>query len=60
MLSKIIECLKQDIRKQISCKRPLNTKQMNRVKNKDSARIFFLRFCNKLALLSYIKQAQCN
>ena len=27
--SKVIECLEQKIRKQIDCKRPLNTKQMN-------------------------------
>ena len=31
--SKVIECLEQNIRKQIDCKRPLNTKQMNRVRN---------------------------
>ena len=33
MLSNVIECLKQNIRKYINCKRPSNTKQMNRVKN---------------------------
>ena len=30
MLSKVIECLEQNIQKQIDCKRPLNNKQMNR------------------------------
>ena len=29
-VSKVIECLEQNIRKQIDCKRPSNTKQMNR------------------------------
>ena len=28
---KVIECLKQNIRKQIDCKRPSNTKPMNRL-----------------------------
>ena len=31
MFSKVIECLEQNIRKQIDCKRPSNTKQMNRL-----------------------------
>ena len=31
--SKVIEFLEQKIRKQIDCKRPLNTKQMNWVQN---------------------------
>ena len=30
---KLIECLEQNIRKQIDCKRPSNTKQMNWVQN---------------------------
>ena len=33
MFSKIIECLEQNIRKQIDCKRPSNIKQMNRILN---------------------------
>ena len=32
-LSKVIECLEQNIWKQIDCKRPSNTKQMNRLQN---------------------------
>ena len=32
-MSKVIECLEQNIRKQIDCKRPSNTKQMNRLQN---------------------------
>ena len=30
---KVIECLEQNIRRQIDCKRPSTTKQMNRVQN---------------------------
>ena len=33
LFSKVIECLEQNIRKQTDCKRPSNTKQMNRVQN---------------------------
>ena len=33
VFSKVIECLEQNIRKQIDCKRPSNTKQMNRLQN---------------------------
>ena len=32
-MSKVIECLEQNIRNQIDCKRPSNTKQMNRLQN---------------------------
>ena len=32
-VSKVIECLEQNIRKQIDCKTPSNTKQMNRLQN---------------------------
>ena len=32
-VSQVIECLEQNIRKQIDCKRPSNTKQMNRLQN---------------------------
>ena len=31
--SKVIECLEQNIRKQIDCKRPSSIKQMNRLQN---------------------------
>ena len=33
LFSNVIECLEQNIRKQIDCKRPSNTKQMNLVQN---------------------------
>ena len=33
VFSKVIECLEQNIRKQIDCKRPSNTKQINWVQN---------------------------
>ena len=33
VFSKVIECLEQNIRKQIDCKRPSNTNQMNWVQN---------------------------
>ena len=33
VFSKLIECLEQNSRKQINCKRPSNTKQMKRVRN---------------------------
>ena len=33
MFSKVIECLEQNIRKEIDCKRPSGTTQMNRVQN---------------------------
>ena len=33
VFSRVIECLEQNIRKQIDCKRPSNTKQMNRLQN---------------------------
>ena len=33
VFSKVIKCLEQNIRKQIDCKRPSNTKQMNWVQN---------------------------
>ena len=32
-VSKIIECSKQNVRKQITCRRPLNTNQVNRLQN---------------------------
>ena len=32
-MSKAIECLEQNIRKRIDCKRPSNTKQINRLQN---------------------------
>ena len=33
VFSKVMECFKQNIRKQIDSKKTLNTKQMNRVHN---------------------------
>ena len=33
MFSKVIKCLEQNIRKQIDCKIPSSTKEMNRVSN---------------------------
>ena len=33
VFSRVIECLEQNIRKQIHCKRPSNTRQMNWVQN---------------------------
>ena len=33
MFSKVIECLEQNIRKQMDCKIPSSTKQMNRVQS---------------------------
>ena len=33
MFSKVIECLEQNIRKQIDRKRPSNTKQINRARD---------------------------
>ena len=32
-VSKVIQCLEQNNRQQIDCKRPSNTKQMNRLQN---------------------------
>ena len=32
-MSKVIECLEQNIRKQIDCEGPSNIKQMNRLQN---------------------------
>ena len=33
VFSKVIECLKQNIRKQNDCKKPLTTKQINWIQN---------------------------
>ena len=40
-VSKVIKCLEQNIRKQIDCKRPSNTKQMSRLQ-----KIFKLKYGN--------------
>ena len=40
-ISKVTECLEQNIRKQIDCKRPSNAKQMNRLQ-----KIFKLKYGN--------------
>ena len=50
-MSKVIECLGQNIRKKIDCKRPSNTKQMNRLK------IFELKYGNT-KLLGNTKHSQ--
>ena len=69
VFSKVIECLEQNVRKQIDCKRPSNAKQMNR--------IFELKYGDRklsnvwkynqvslvlavYASVYYIKQVQCN
>ena len=51
MLSKVTECLEQNIRKQIYSKRPSNIRQMNRVQ------IFELKYENT-KLLGYTKSNQ--
>ena len=51
--------LEQNIRKQIDCKRPSNTKQMNGVQNIRIETCILLVVCVMLAL-NYIKQARCN
>ena len=69
MFSKVIERLEQSIRKQIDCKRPSSTKQMNRVQNIRTEickqkynqvrlvlAVFVVLVCIKLAL-NYVKQA---
>ena len=51
--SKVIECLEQNIRKQIDCKRPSNTKQINWIQ------IFKLKFGN-IKLSNELKYNQVN
>ena len=57
-MSKVIECLEQNIRKQIDCKRPSNIKQMNILQN---IQIEIWKYkavtCTNIAL-NYIKQAR--
>ena len=69
MFSKLIECLEQNIQKQINCKRPSSTKEMNRVQNirieickyKYNQVGFVLAvFASTKLAVSYIKQARCN
>ena len=43
MFSKVIQCLEQNIRKQIDCKSPSNTKQIKRVDYK----IFIIKYANR-------------
>ena len=59
-MSKVIECLEQNIRKQIDCKRPSNIKQMNRLQN-TQIEIWQYKavICTNIAL-NYIKQARHN
>ena len=49
-VSKVTECLEQNIRKQINCKRPSNTKQMSRLQ-----KIFNLKYGNIKAVKKYKK-----
>ena len=72
-MSKVIECLEQNIRKQIDCKRLPNTKQMNRLQNtrieiwkykavrkyKLVLAVFVSAICTNIAL-NYIKQTRYN
>ena len=53
VFSKVIECLEQNIRKQIDCKRPSNTKQINWIQ------IFKLKFGN-IKLSNELKYSQVN
>ena len=53
-VSKVIECLEQNIRKQIDSKRPSNSKQMNRLQ-----KIFKLKYGNT-KLLGNIHIAPCD
>ena len=57
----------QNIRKQIDCKRPLSTKQMNRVENicigiykYNQERLVLAVFASTKLSLNYIMQARCN
>ena len=53
VFSKVIECLEQNTRKQIDCKRPSNTKQINWIQ------IFKLKFGN-IKLSNELKYSQVN
>ena len=59
-MSKVFECLKQSIRKNIDCKRPSNIKEMNRLQN---IQIEIWKYkaviCTNIAL-NYIEQAGHN
>ena len=59
-MSKVIELLEQNIRKQIDCKRPSNIKQMNRLQN-TQIEIWQCKavICTNIAL-NYIKQTRHN
>ena len=73
MFSKVIKCLEQNIRKQISFKRLLNTKQMNRLQNilieickckynqvKLVFAVFVFACLYQVQGTNYIEQARCN
>ena len=67
MFSKGIKFMDQNIRKQIDCKRPLNTKQMNRVENihieiytYNQERLVLAVFASTKLSLNYIMQDRCN
>ena len=68
MFLKVIKCLEQNTRKQIDCKRPSSTKQINRMQNirieickckynYERLVVLLLFVCAKLSL-NYIKQAR--
>ena len=67
MFPKGIKFMDQNIRKQIDCKRPLSTKQMNRVENicigiytYNQERLVLAVFASTKLSLNYIMQARCN
>ena len=67
MFSKGIKFMDQNIRKQIDCKRPLSTKQMNRVENirieictYNQERLVLAVFASTKLALNYTMQARCN
>ena len=67
MFSKGIKFMNQNIRKQIDCKRPLSTKQMNTVENTcieiytyNQERLVLAVFASTKLSLNYIMQDRCN
>ena len=69
MLSKAIKFLEQNIRKQINCKKPSSTKQINRKKNigitiykkkHNQVGLALAVFTSTKLALNYITQARCN
>ena len=69
VLSKLIKFLEQNIRKQINCKRPSSTKQINRKQNigitickkkHNQVGLAVAVFTSTKLVLNYITQARCN